>query len=160
MSVDKFYARPGHLVRRLNQISVALFIEEAGDLGLTNVQFAALNMIREMPGVDQVTLSDRIAIDRTTIVKVLDRLVEKGFVTRDRSLEDRRTNVLNITNAGIEVLNKILPRLDVSDARILEPLEPQDRDKFMEMLTRLVHVNNTFSRAPLNKRPDSAPEEA
>ncbi|MGF6175321.1 MarR family winged helix-turn-helix transcriptional regulator [Ensifer sp. 4252] len=160
MSLENFYGRPGHLVRRLNQISVALFIEEAGDLGLTNVQFAALNMIRELPGIDQVTLSDRIAIDRTTIVKVLDRLVEKGFVTRDRSREDRRTNVLNITSAGIDVLNKILPRLDVSDARILEPLAPQDRDKFMEMLTRLVHVNNTFSRAPLNKRPDSASEEA
>lgn len=158
MTIERFYSRPGHLIRRLNQISVALFLEEAGDLGLTNVQFAALNMVREMPGIDQVTLSDRIAIDRTTIVKVLDRLVEKGFVTRDRSKEDRRTNVLNITRSGSAVLSKILPRLDVSDARILEPLEPGDRDKFMEMLTRLVHVNNTFSRAPLNNRPSGQDE--
>jgi DNA-binding MarR family transcriptional regulator len=106
--------------------------------------------------MDQVTLSDRIAIDRTTIVKVLDRLVEKNFITRDRSKTDRRSNVLNITEAGKGVLAEILPRLDRSDARILDPLAPEDRGRFMEMLTQLVQVNNAFSRAPLNHRPKGA----
>lgn len=54
------------------------------------MQYAALNMIREVPGIDQVSLSNMIAFDKTTIVKVLDRLVDKGLITRTRSTTDRR----------------------------------------------------------------------
>jgi DNA-binding MarR family transcriptional regulator len=149
VTIHKFYSRPGHLIRRLQQISVALFLEETGSLGLTTVQYAALNMIREVPGIDQVSLSNMIAFDKTTIVKVLDRLVEKGLITRTRSTTDRRTNHLNVTAKGDEVLRRIQPMLDRSDARILAPLGKADQRKFMEMLTELVHVNNMYSRAPL-----------
>lgn len=150
MSLERFYSRPGHLIRRLNQISVALFLEETASLGLTTVQFAALNMIHEVPGIDQASLSDMIAFDKTTIVKVLDRLVEKGFITRTRSDTDRRLNHLNVTPRGKEVVHKIQGMLDRSDARILAPLSAADQRKFMELLTQLVQVNNIYSRAPLD----------
>ena len=149
MTIHKFYSRPGHLIRRLQQISVALFLEETGSLGLTTVQYAALNMIREMPDIDQVRLSNMIAMDKTTIVKVIDRLEEKGLITRTRSPTDRRINHLNVTPRGHEVLKQIQPMLDRSDGRILAPLGRADQRKFMEMLTQLVHVNNLYSRAPL-----------
>ena len=40
--------------------------------------------------------------------------------------------------------------LDRSDKRILAPLSEIDQRKFMEMLSRLVQVNNIYSRAPLD----------
>ena len=150
MSLERFYSRPGHLIRRLQQIAVALFLEETGSLGLTTVQFAALNMINQVPNIDQASLSDMIAFDKTTIVKVLDRLVEKGLITRTRSATDRRTNHLNLTARGREVVRQIQPMLDRSDQRILAPLSTADQRKFMELLTQLVQVNNEYSRAPLS----------
>lgn len=154
MSLDKFYSRPGHLIRRLNQISMALFAEETSTLGLTSVQYAALNMIHEVSGIDQASLSDMIAFDKTTIVKVLDRLVEKGLITRTRSETDRRINHLHATPEGVQLLKTIHSMLDRSDKRILAPLSPADQRKFMEMLTQLVQVNNVYSRAPLAMRAD------
>jgi DNA-binding MarR family transcriptional regulator len=150
MSLEKFYLRPGHLIRRLNQISMALFAEETQPLDLTSVQYAALNMVQEVPGIDQAGLSNMIAFDKTTIVKVLDRLVDKGLITRTRSLTDRRVNHLHVTPDGEKLLKEIHPRLDRSDKRILAPLSDADQRKFMEMLTRLVAVNNIYSRAPLD----------
>ncbi|TMH13427.1 MAG: MarR family transcriptional regulator [Betaproteobacteria bacterium] len=150
MSLEKFYSRPGHLIRRLNQISMALFFEETTPLGLTSVQYAALNMIAEVPGIDQASLSNMIAFDKTTIVKVLDRLVEKGLITRTRSETDRRLNHLHITPKGTQLLKEIHPMLDRSDKRILAPLSDADQRKFMQMLSRLVQVNNIYSRAPLD----------
>jgi DNA-binding MarR family transcriptional regulator len=150
LSLERFYSRPGHLIRRLNQISVALFLEETGSLGLTTVQFAALNMINEVPNIDQASLSAMIAFDKTTIVKVLDRLVEKGLITRTRSATDRRTNHLNVTPRGREIVRQIQPMLDRSDQRILAPLGAAEQRKFMELLTQLVQVNNIYSRAPLD----------
>ncbi|NRF72092.1 MarR family transcriptional regulator [Aquincola sp. S2] len=150
MSLEKFYSRPGHLIRRLNQISMALFAEETQPLDLTSVQYAALNMIQEVPGIDQASLSNMIAFDKTTIVKVLDRLVDKQLITRTRSETDRRVNHLNVTGKGTALLKEIHPMLDRSDKRILAPLSEADQRKFMEMLSRLVQVNNIYSRAPLD----------
>jgi DNA-binding MarR family transcriptional regulator len=150
MSLDLFYSRAGHLIRRMNQISVAIFLEETRALGLTTVQYAALNMIDEVPNIDQARLSSMIAFDTTTLVKVLDRLAEKGLITRTRSQTDRRKQLLNATAQGCEVVRKIQPMIDRAEQRILAPLSPSDRRKFMETLTQLVNVNNVYSRAPLD----------
>ena len=150
MTLDLFFSRAGHLIRRMNQISVAMFLEETRSLGLTTVQYAALNMIDEVPNIDQARLSSMIAFDTTTLVKVLDRLSEKGLITRTRSQTDRRKQLLNATAQGREVVSKIQPMIDRSEQRLLAPLNASDRRKFIEMLTQLVNVNNVYSRAPLD----------
>jgi DNA-binding MarR family transcriptional regulator len=150
MTLDLFFSRAGHLIRRMNQISVAIFLEETRALGLTTVQYAALNMIDEVPDIDQARLSSMIAFDTTTLVKVLDRLTEKGLITRTRSQTDRRKQLLNATAKGREVIRKIQPMINRSEQRLLAPLGPSDRRKFLAMLTQLVDVNNVYSRAPLN----------
>jgi DNA-binding MarR family transcriptional regulator len=150
MSLDLFYSRAGHLIRRLNQISVAIFLEETAALGLTTVQYAALNIIERKPGIDQVTLSSMVAFDKTTLVKVLNRLVEKGLVARKLSSSDRRRHELTATPQGREIIRKIIPMIDRSEQRILAPLNSGDRRKFLEISSRLVQVNNVYSRAPMN----------
>jgi DNA-binding MarR family transcriptional regulator len=150
LSLDTFHARPGHLIRRLNQISQGLFQEEAGAHGLTSVQYAALSMIREVPGIDQVRLSSLIAFDKTTIVKVLDRLEQKELITRERSPADRRSNELHATDEGLKLLRQVEPLLDRSDKRIVAPLNVGEQRKFMELLARIVQVNNDHSRAPMD----------
>ena len=154
MSLEKFYSRPGHLVRRLHQISTALFSEETAPQGLTPVQYAALQMVETVPGIDQAALSDMIAFDKTTLVKVLDRLVDKGLLTRTRSGVDRRLNQLHATVRGTQLLRDMHSLVDRSDKRILAPLNAAEQRSFMELLTRLVQVNNIYSRAPLTLRED------
>ncbi len=150
MSLDTFHTRPGHLIRRLNQISQGLFQEEAGALGITSVQFAAMSIIRDVPGIDQVRLSGLIAFDKTTVVKVLDRLEARGFITRERSESDRRSNELYITDEGARLLKRVAPLLERSERRMVAPLNAVDQRKFMDLLSRLVQLNNEHSRAPMD----------
>jgi DNA-binding MarR family transcriptional regulator len=150
MALDQFYARAGHLIRRLNQIAVAIFLEETAELGLTTVQYAALHVIDEKPGIDQVTLSKMVAFDKTTLVKVINRLVEKGFITRKLSPTDRRRHELATTAKGSELIRKIVSLIDRCEGRILAPLDSVERQKFLELASRLVQVNNIYSRAPMN----------
>ncbi|HEV3161923.1 MAG TPA: hypothetical protein VGZ89_18345, partial [Xanthobacteraceae bacterium] len=56
---------PGHLIRRLHQISFALFLDQARAFGVTPVQYAALVAINSNPGIDQTALCNIIAFDRT-----------------------------------------------------------------------------------------------
>ncbi len=149
--LEAAYSRGGHLIRRTYQISQALFLDETSELGLTSVQYSALNAICELPDLDQVTLSRLIAFDKTTLVKVLDRLVSKGLITRDRSSTDRRCLVLNATPQGREVIRKIFPMLERAQDRLLAPLTADEQVVFLSLLSKIVHVNNVYSRVPLDQ---------
>jgi MarR family transcriptional regulator, lower aerobic nicotinate degradation pathway regulator len=144
------YSRAGHLIRRTYQISQALFLNETAELGLTSVQYSALNAIVQLPDLDQASLSGVIALDKTTLVKVLDRLVSKDLITRVRSTTDRRCHVLNPTAKGRKTIADILPMLDRIQERLLAPLAPDEQVVFLSLLSKIVQVNNIYSRVPLD----------
>ena len=73
---------PGYAIRRLHQISVGIFLQEVGALGVTPVQYAALQTVSNEPGLDQRTLARQIALDTSTTGGVVDRLELRGWMER------------------------------------------------------------------------------
>jgi MarR family transcriptional regulator, lower aerobic nicotinate degradation pathway regulator len=149
MSMDDVYTKPGHLIRRMQQIAVAIFMEECAGFDLTPVQYAALVAIREHPGVDATRLSALIAFDRSTLGSVIERLEAKGYVARGARADDKRVKLLHLTPRGDEVLRAVMPTVDRAQARMLAPLNPGDRARLIALLNQLVEGNNERSRAPL-----------
>ena len=143
------YGRPGHLVRRLQQIAVAIFMSETDGFNMTPVQYSALVAVEMCPGIDQATLANMIAFDRTTIGQVVRRLESKRWIKRVPSIDDRRAKCLTITPAGSSVLRAMNDAVDRAQDLILAPLQPAERRAFVGMLERLVKLNNSRSRAPL-----------
>lgn len=142
---------PGHLIRRLQQISTSLFatrMQEAG-LDLTSVQYAALATLHDNPGLDQGTLAGMIAYDRVTIGGVIDRLVQKGLVLREISPSDRRARVLMLTPSGQKVLDLATPWVERVQDDIVAFLSGQEREVFIALLSKATEAGNDHSRAPL-----------
>ena len=148
--------RAGHLVRRLQQISVALFMEETKGFDVTTVQYATLRAVHAVPGIDSTHLIDIVAIDRTTIGRVIDRLEAKGLIRRASAAADKRVKQLYTTPAGEKLLARITTAVDRSQERLLAALPASKRQQFMAMLAELVHLNNEFSRVPV--RPPVEPD--
>lgn len=148
-TLDRLYAAPGHLIRRCQQIAVAIFVDETRDFDLTPVQYAALFVVRAQPGVDQTRLVNLIALDRSTIGSVVERLEAKGFISRQAGTEDRRTKRLYPTASGLALIASVTDAVERAQHRILAPLSATERAQFMTMLARLVDINNPHSRAPL-----------
>jgi DNA-binding MarR family transcriptional regulator len=144
--------RPGHLIRRLQQISFAIFISEARAFGVTPVQYAAIFAISNQPGIDQTALCHAIAFDRSTIGDVVTRLERKKLIRRQNGPLDRRTKSLYVTPLGRRLLRDIAPAVAAAQRLILAPLADKDRDAFMRMLRTLVLGNNERSRAPLRSK--------
>jgi len=140
--------RPGHLIRRLQQISLALFMERASEFDITPVQYAAIFAVSKHPGMDQTALCNAIAFDRSTIGDVVMRLEKKKLIKRIDGAADRRTKSLYITAAGRRLIADIEPAVAATQRLILAPLKAGERKDFMRMLKRLVHLNNEYSRAP------------
>jgi DNA-binding MarR family transcriptional regulator len=140
--------QPGYYIRRLQQIAVAIFLEETEALGITPVQYAALYAARRQPGLDQRTLAATIGFDTSTIGGVIDRLERRGLIVRLASPTDRRVRLLQVTAAGATLLDQVVPGMLKAQQRILAPLPVADRPRFLAMLKAVVDANNGLSRAP------------
>jgi DNA-binding MarR family transcriptional regulator len=149
LTMDAVYTAPGYLFRRMQQIAVAIFVEECRAHDLTPVQYAALVAIHTHPGIDATRLSAVIAFDRSTLGSVIERLEAKRHIERRPAAEDKRVKLLYLTRAGGALLREIVPSVDRAQVRMLQPLKPADRKTLMALLTRLVDLNNESSRVPL-----------
>jgi DNA-binding MarR family transcriptional regulator len=147
--MDAVYTKPGYLFRRMQQIAVAIFVEECRAYDLTPVQYAALVAIHTHPGIDATRLSAVIAFDRSTLGNVIERLEAKRYVERRPAREDKRVKLLHLTRSGATLLRNIMPSVDRAQARMLQPLRPADRKVLMALLSQLVDLNNEASRVPL-----------
>lgn len=149
VTMDAVYAAPGYLFRRMQQIAVAIFMEECRSFDLTPVQYAALVAIQTHPGIDATRLSAVIAFDRSTLGSVIERLESKRYIERKPAAEDRRIKLLYPTRSGAALLQEIIPAVERAQARMLQPLKTADRKTLMALLSHLVDLNNEASRVPL-----------
>lgn len=127
-------AQPGHRIRRLQQVAVAIFMQEAAASGVTPVQFAVLLTLSSQPGIDQRTLARAVSFDTSTIGGVIDRLEARGLLARSLSPEDRRVRLLHLTPEGEALLAEATPSVQRTQERILEALPAAQRKEFMRMM--------------------------
>ena len=144
------HTMPGHLIRRLNQISVALFMDRMAQAGLnlTPVQYAALCAIRNHPGIDQATVAGLVAYDRATLGKVIDRLDTRGLVRRTTSRSDRRAKALTLTAEGAQLVLEARPEVEALQSDILAGLDAEEVETFVVLLRKATMAGNENSRAP------------
>lgn len=142
----------GHYIRRLHQISVGAFMSRISeqDIDLTQVQFAALSVVKEFPEIDQTSLAQHIACDRATTGGVIDRLEKKGFVRRIYQKYDRRRNLIVITDDGRKVYENAIPVVWVVQDDIMRGLTEAEQEELLRLLVKATSASNKFSRAPMS----------
>ncbi|MCF3595398.1 MarR family transcriptional regulator [Rhodobacteraceae bacterium LMO-12] len=149
--MSEIHDMAGHLIRRLNQISMAVFAERMAEIDaeITPVQYAALTTILENPGVGQSKLAGAIAYDKATIGGVVDRLEAKGLIMRKQSKTDGRARALAITSDGKALLERIKPVVRALQDDILNGLDQSEKSQMMALLSKTTAAGNARSRAPL-----------
>lgn len=133
----------GHLIRRLHQQSTQVFqtrTQEAG-FDLTSVQFAALDVIAERPGIDQASLAATISFDRATIGGVVERLEQKGWIRREVSADDRRARRLYLTAEGKRLLAAVRPVVEALQTEILAALTPAEQAAFVALARKALALD-------------------
>ncbi|MGH1370147.1 MAG: MarR family winged helix-turn-helix transcriptional regulator [Maritimibacter sp.] len=141
------YYMPGHLIRRLNQMSTQVFSHHVQVAGydLTPVQFAAMDALRANPGLDQAGIAALIAYDRATIGGVIDRLEQKGLVTRSISKRDRRAREVALSDMGHKVYQHVLPTIVRVQGEILEGLTDDEQKQFLRLAEKALRsASNSY----------------
>lgn len=126
---------PGHLIRRAHQAAVAAFHDTHGRQ-ITPVQYAVLRALAAEPGIDQVTLAQRVALDTSTTADIATRLEAKGWIVR--ALRARRQRELSLTPEGQAVLDAMLPGVNPMYQRLLGGFSPAEQATLVALLRRFV----------------------
>src|SRR5262249_12263761 len=172
--IEQLYRRPGFMIRRAHQISVSIFLDETGELGITNRQYGILLVLKQQPGIDQISVAKLLGLDRSTTAMVLAKVEESGLVARGLGRRDRRRRSLLLTRVGEKMLERLAEPARRAQTRLLAAFSPSERAQFLGLLDKLLRKFNDSTRVPLEagrasmrvaasgrkKHPPSIPPEA
>ncbi|WP_439816660.1 MarR family winged helix-turn-helix transcriptional regulator [Zavarzinia sp. CC-PAN008] len=128
-------------MRRGHQRAVDLFVQATRGQGLTHQQFTLLQAVAAGQGLSQTALVHMTGIDRSTLTDMIGRLVDRGVLKRSRAEDDRRANLIVLTEKGRQLLNQTTPAALEADRAFLEPIPPERREELIALLQRLADVD-------------------
>lgn len=73
--------------------------------GITGPQLIILKEIRQHDRITTTELAEKISLSQSTVTSILDRLVERGLVSRNRDEIDKRKWFLEISNDGKAIVD-------------------------------------------------------
>mgnify|MGYP001228281091 FL=1 len=121
----------------------------AQELGLTRAQAAVIAHLARQEGINQSCLAQIMEIEPITLVRLLDRLEELGFVERLPDPSDRRARLLRLTPAAHAILERIraiaASVLDEACAGMPDERRAMLADTLADMKTNLVAANMASS---------------
>src|SRR5436309_3322602 len=100
-------ARAAEAIQKSPEKYAHYIAEETGGLGITNRQYGILLLLKQQPGLDQISVAKLLGLDRSTTGMVLTKLEQDGLVARYVGDHDRRRLRLKLTRAGERMLARL-----------------------------------------------------
>ena len=143
---------PASLQRRLGAVLAwaAENAQEVADralepLGLNVKHFGVMTFLRhetepdpERGSLSQQAIGERLRIDRTTMVALIDELERAGYVKRERNPDDRRAYVIRLTAAGRRAHARAEKAVDEHALQFFGQISEPERQELHRLLARLI----------------------
>jgi DNA-binding MarR family transcriptional regulator len=133
---------PGHgalglLLSQLGTHAALSFGRKIAGFGISPPHFGILRWIHANEGKNQRELASHLGIVPSRLVVLLDELESKGLVARERSVEDRRSQQLQLTQKGSRLLEKVERIATAHDADLGSSLTEPERETLIELCAKL-----------------------
>ena len=122
---------------RASQQSQRLIRRHMTEAGVRTQHYHVLASLDADGAAAQATLADRIALDRSDLVTVLDELEEAEYVVRQVDPEDRRRKIVDLTAAGRKQLAVMDRLIYAAEDELLAPLTAAERKVLLGLLGRV-----------------------
>lgn len=131
-------ARLGYLLKHAQYRMHELNDRALEPYGIDGRELGVLVLIASHEPQSQQHAAQRLGVDRTTMVALLDTLERKGLVSRHPHAEDRRRNVVELTTVGHKVVEKAVTASEQAEREFLAPLSPAAAQQFRDALRLVV----------------------
>lgn len=120
------------------------------EAGLSDATWVPLmHLYRNGDGISQKELASRVGLDKSTLVRLLDLLVEKSLLERRVNAEDRRGRLIYLTEAGRHQVDEINTLVVATECEALGNL---DESALLQMLNYFESIEARLELAQENPR--------
>jgi DNA-binding MarR family transcriptional regulator len=140
--------RTQRLQTAITQIMRALKVAEPalqkshGKLKLAPSDVQALLFVAGNPGAMSGTLAQSLGVVPTTATSIVDRLVRRGLVRRERPETNRRAVALTLTPAGRDAAARLAEEERAASRAMLDALAPEEHEAIVSAMERVaLHLN-------------------
>lgn len=124
----------GELLKQFLIDLQSLFRTQFKKLDLTLSQIILISSI-PIDGIDMTTLSIKIGVDNSTLTRLIDILMKKGIVQKNRSSQDRRSYIISVTKKGELLQSKIEDEIDSFVGKIFRNTRLEDQEELKKSLS-------------------------
>ncbi len=133
----------GKMIRRHVFDSLPRMEINGRENGCPELSMAQMNLLMAVRGHDELTLSslaETLRVSSPSVSVMVDRLVERGVLNRERSIRDRRKVVIALTPDTSQLLEKMEEKILASFIVLVEELGAETAQKWGEVLQRVEEV--------------------
>lgn len=106
--------------------------------GLITPQFGVLSVLLSSGPISQGEISQRMGIDKATMVKLVDGLEQRGLLKRTPDRTDRRVRIVDVTAKGKKTFSQLIKKAREVEARFTSRLSSEERETLRQLTSRLL----------------------
>ena len=131
--------KPLSLVHVLsNRIGRAFHGEIETKFGITISEWRVLMTLTSEKGVSAAEITNRWAMEKMSVNRAIQRLVNNGCITRERDPNDRRSYRLALTTKGKKLYDKIAPTANKRYNELMSAIESDETDALVRALKKII----------------------
>lgn len=113
------------------------FEQRSRHAGLTRSQWHVLAILSKNEGIHQKGLADLLEIESITLVRLLDKMQERGLVERRPHLTDRRVTQLFLTPEAVPLLDVMRSLGNQTRGEAMADFSAQEQQQLLDLLSRM-----------------------
>jgi DNA-binding MarR family transcriptional regulator len=128
----------GYLLKRAHLLMLDQLESVVAGSDITITQWVVMMHLREGLAINARDLCAQLRHDSGALTRLIDQLEARGLVQRERSREDRRAVQLRLTDAGMEILAPLLPKVVDKLNFALRDFSRAEADELSRLLSKLI----------------------
>jgi DNA-binding MarR family transcriptional regulator len=133
-------SRLGYLLKHAQHRLFELTNKALAPYGIVGRELAVLLVLDGSEPASQLDMANRLGIDRTTMVAMLNTLEDKGLVQRTMHGSDRRKNVVELTPTGRDTLATARQAAAEAEREFLTGVDDAAAEQFRRTLQIVVRA--------------------
>lgn len=135
--LDEFISIVNRYITNLTRKTPHPMVELANEIGLTPPQAAFLVFLHDSNASSVSELSKLWNTSQSVATRMMDRLVEKNMIRRERDSEDRRVVHALLTEEGENFVKKVCAERNKTIKEIFSVLDEKERSLFLTLLEKI-----------------------
>lgn len=134
---------------------IGLYLADLREHGLSQGEAHIVAMLAQTGSATVSELHRGLAHKRSTLTSILDRLVDRGLVTRTVGATDRRTFVITPTARGRDVASRVLRHLATLERTVVRRVTPTDLKGFLKVVRTVEEEARRLTVRPRIQKSDA-----